>query len=104
MYHLIIYLALTNPVVRYVRVADGKQWDDVAGALAATPTYADTAIALAEETYINGIPITIPADLPAGDFDMLIYDAASPATTDALTLGRRIMWSGTALIGLPLSL
>ena len=97
MYHHILYKALTNPCVRFVRVADGKVWDNVALAMAAAPTYANTAIALAENTVINGIPITVPATLPEGNYDMLVYDAAAPATTDAAVWGRRISWTGQLL-------
>lgn len=103
-YDLILYVQLTNPVVRFVRVADGMIWDNVAGALAAAPTYADTAISLTLSTAIGGCPVTIPAALPEGDYDMLFYDAASPAYTDAVSVGKRIMWNGTGLIGLPMDL
>ena len=106
MFNLIVYKALTNPCVRFVRVADGLQWNNTTLVLAATPTYAATAIVLTKNAYINGIPITIPAKLPTGDYDMLIYDAASPANTDAVSIGKRIAWNmkSGSLVGLPIDL
>lgn len=104
MYSLIIYRVLTNPCMRLVQVADGKIWDVTNNELAVAPTYADTDTTLSKDTNINGIPVTIPPDLPAGDYDMLIYDAVAPANTDIVELAKRIAWSGKQLIGLPLDL
>ena len=100
-YDHIYYPALTNPVVRIVRVKDGKQWDDANQAMAEAPTYADTAIELTRIAAINGIPIEVPAAMPSGDFDMLIYDAASPANTDVFVRWYRIEWAGKNIIGTP---
>ena len=104
MYHYIVYAILTNPVVRYVRVADGQIWDGSTLLLARAPTYANTAIALTRNTSINGIPVTIPTTLPDGEYDMLFYDSASPAETDTVSLGKRIAWTKSGLLGLPLDL
>jgi len=103
-YHLIIYRVWTNPCYRLVHVADGKIWDVANSQLAAAPTWGDTDIQLATNNYIGGIPVTIPADLPPGDYDMLFYDAAAPAYTDVVELGKRIAWTGKQLIGLPIDL
>jgi len=101
-YDLIVYKALTNPYMRLVRVIDGKQWDVAAGALNRTATWGDTDIALTDDTdHIGGIPVTIPATLPGGSYDMLFYDAASPAKTDTVEVGKRIEWNGKNLLGLP---
>lgn len=100
-----IYRSLSNPVFRLVRVANTMIWDDVAGALAATPTWADTAIALTANNYIAGLAVTIPAALPAGEYDFLVYDAASPAYDDEVIIGKRIRWSDSKqLLGLPIDL
>ena len=104
MYHYINYQALTNPVVRFIRLADGMQWDNVNEEMALKLTYANTAVDLTENAYINGIPVTIPPGLPAGDYDMIFYDAASPANSDAFTECFRIAWSGGMLMGLPIPL
>jgi hypothetical protein len=101
MYHIILYEAMTNPYARFVRVCDGKIWDVAADALAVAPTYGDTDVQLALNTSIVGIPITIPANLPAGEYDMLIYDAATPANTDVIENGKRISWTGKNLLGEP---
>jgi hypothetical protein len=84
--------ALTDPVVRFVNIK-GKVWDNVAEDMVATGTYADTAIALARNTFINGIPVLFPEKLPAGDYHMMFYDAAAPANTDAYTRWYRIGWN-----------
>ena len=104
-YDLIVYRKLTNPYTRYIEVASGLIWDVLAGALAAAPTYGNTDVQhTADNTSIGGTPIKIPATLPAGDYDMLLYDAATPAIADVAILGKRIAWSGKGLIGLPLEL
>lgn len=105
MYSLIIYGALTSPYARFVRVADGSIWSDTAQALSLTTAWSASDVALTRDgTYIGGTPVTIPAALPAGDYDMLIYDAATPAATDAIVVHKRIMWNGNNLIGLPIDL
>jgi len=98
------YQALTDPVVRFVEVGSGKQWDDENSELALKPTYGDTAIALAEDAYINGIPVRIPEDLPAGNYDMIFYDASTPDNADAFKSVFRIEWSGSSLNGMPIPL
>ncbi len=104
-YDLIIYVKLTNPKMRLVRVGDGKIWDRANDTVSATPTYADTVVTLTpDNTYIGGTPVKIPANLPTGNWDLLIYDTASPAVTDSVVRARRIAWTGNQLSGLPLSL
>ncbi len=104
MYHLIVYRSLTNPYARLVRICDGNVWDVTNEGLAAAPTWGDTDIALTKNSYIGGIPVTIPAALPAGEYDLLFYDAASPADTDEVKLGKRVRWTGSALLGLPIDI
>lgn len=99
-----IYRSITNPVFRLVRVANTMIWDDVNAALAAAPTWADTAIALTANNYIAGLAVTIPTNLPGGDYDLLVYDAASPAYTDTVIIGKRIRWTGKQILGLPIDL
>lgn len=104
-YDLIIYRKLTNPYVRFVRVNDGFIWDVANEELAAAPTYGDTDVQLtADNTSIGGTPIKVPSLLPAGDYDMLIYDAATPAVTDEVLIGKRIGWNGNVIAHLPIDL
>jgi hypothetical protein len=65
-------------------------WDDDAKALAASPTWAHSAIALTFSDDIGGHPVSIPSDLPSGEYHMLFYDAASPAKTDEIKVGKVI--------------
>jgi len=97
----ICYEALTNPVFRLVNAFSGWIWDNTNAVMALAPTYSDTAIATAEDANINGIPIVIPETVPPGDYDLLIYDAASPANTDAYSKWYRIAWDGHQINGIP---
>lgn len=104
MYSLIIYQVLTNPYMRLVRVADGGIVVAATTAISKTTAWGDSDITLTKNDLIGGIPVTIPATLGAGDYDMLIYDAASPADTDEVKIGKRIAWTGHKLSGLPLDI
>ena len=101
MYSLIVYTSLTNPYARIVRVTDGKVWDVANNELALSTTWTDTDIQLTADAVIGGIPVTIPEDLPAGEYDLLFYDATPAAAANAVSLGKRIQWTGTRLFGLP---
>ena len=105
MQDLIIYRKMTSPYARFVRVRDGMVWSDTAQALSLTTAWSASDVTLTpDNTYIGGTPVKIPAVLPAGEYDMLIYDAATPAASDTLVIGKRIHWSGNQLIGLPIEL
>lgn len=104
MYSLIIYQSLTNPYMRLVRVADGGIVAAADWSTSTTTAWGDSDITLTKNDLIGGIPVTISEDLEAGDYDMLFYDAASPADTDAVQIGKRIAWSGTQILGLPLDI
>jgi len=92
-YNFINFDAFTNtPKYRLIETK-GKVWDNVAKALSFTTVYANSLITLAENAVINGVPVTLPADLPTGDFYMMFYDAETPANTDAYTRWYRIGWN-----------
>lgn len=91
--------------MRLVRVADGAIWSDTAQALSLTTAWSASDVGLTRDaTYIGGTPVTIPAALPPGDYDMLFYENATPAVTDPVVIGKRIAWNGHILIGLPIDL
>ena len=102
MYSLILYQSISNPYMRLVRVADGF----IVHATTYVPTVAlawgSSDIALAKDSVIGGIPVTISELLPAGEYDMLFYDNGTPADSDEVQIGKRIHWSGKQLIGLPM--
>jgi hypothetical protein len=104
MYSLIIYQAFTNPYMRLVRVADGGVVASADWSIAKDTAWGSSDITLAKDSIIGGIPVTISEDLEAGDYDMLFYDAASPADTDTVQVGKRIAWSGNKLLGLPMDI
>jgi len=97
MYHFNLYKAESNWYMRLVHVASGKIWDNTNNILADNPAWSNTAIALTFNSYIGGHPITLPSDLPQGDYDVLFYDAATPASSDAVLKSNRIRWSGNNL-------
>lgn len=100
-YDLIIYTSFSNPYMRLVRVTNGKQWDVTNSVESRAATWADTDTPLSSDSNIGGIPITIPSALPAGEFDLLLYDAATATDTDVVQKGKRIQWTGKQLLGLP---
>lgn len=104
MYSLIIYSSLTYPYMRLVRVADGGIVKASDWSISKATEWDDSDITLAKNDLIGGIPITISEDLDTGDYDMLIYDAVSPANGDAVQIGKRIAWAGKMLMGLPLDI
>ena len=101
-YSLIVYQTLANPYYRIVRVADGFIMAASTGLIAIDTSWANSYTSLAKGTLIGGIPVTIPTALPPGDYDILFYDAGSPADSDAPSFGRRIAWSGKLFMGLPI--
>jgi hypothetical protein len=102
MFSLIVYQSLTNPYVRFIRVNDGGIVAAATGVVSLTTAWATSALSLTKNDLIGGIPVTIPEDMPCGDYDMIFYDAAAPADSDAPVLGKRIAWTGRILMGLPL--
>ena len=104
MFHFIVYTQITNPVIRFVRVIDGVVWDETNQVASPAPAWTDSAIVLSKSAAIGGVPVRIPTLLPAGDRDALFYDSASPVETDPLDFGKRLQWTGTGLIGLPIEL
>lgn len=104
MFSLIIYQTLTNPYMRLIRVGDGGIVVAATGAISKTTAWAASVITLAKNDLIGGIPVTIPVGLEPGNYDMLIYDAAAPADTDSVQIGRRIAWTGLLVSGLPLDI
>lgn len=70
--------------VRFIFKGDSSIWDDVAGELANSPSWADTAIDLVEDGTTGQFPVVVPADLPQGIYDVVIYKRAGSfvANTD----------------------
>jgi len=100
MYDLIIYKAITNPYFRIVRVIDGAIMTTLTGALSVATTWATTYTTMAVVTVIGGMPITIPQGLDSGEYDLLIYDDATPANDDKPAFGFRIVWDGTKIMSI----
>jgi len=74
---------------RFVRKADGQIWDPVAGEMAVSPTWEDSAVNMPEiggNTGQYAVPIT--ANHPRAVFDVIVYKQAgsSPANTDDVEL------------------
>ena len=104
MYDLIVYSDLTNPYMRLIRVADGGIVAPADYSISIATAWGDSDITLTKNDLIGGIPIAISEDLECGDYDLLVYDNGTPADTDTVEVGKRIAWTGTQLMGLPMAL
>ena len=62
-----------NYYYRFVRKADGKIWDAVNEVLVDDPNWADAAIVLVEVGTQGVYKVIIPAALPRGQYDVVIY-------------------------------
>lgn len=70
---------------RFIKKADGLVFDNVAEAMAASPTWADSVVTMTETPALSGqYPVVIPTTLPQGVYDVVIYLQAggTPANTD----------------------
>lgn len=72
---------------RIVRKLDGIIYDNDSDELAAAPSWANSAIAMPEVSDKGQYPITIPDDVPAGNYDVVVYVGAAPANTDEREIG-----------------
>lgn len=74
--------------VRFVKLADGKIWDNVNDVLAANPNWEDSAIILSETGQTGQYNIVIPKALPRGNYDVIVYkqDGSAPANSDDIEL------------------
>jgi nitrogen fixation protein len=90
-YAFILYGSYKNPYLRAVRITDGLVFDVTAGQLAQAPAWGDTVISLgAKNAPVNGWPVNLP-DLPAGAYDLQLYDSAAPSEADAMIAGWRLV-------------
>ncbi len=91
--------ALTDPYIRLIHrktklVVKASTWLPTVGV-----SYEDSAIVLTKDTGIVGWPITIDTRLPAGEYDLVLYDNASPADTDVAVDHGHLSWTGRDIIG-----
>lgn len=105
MYSLIIYQAIAHPYFRLVRVGDGGVMVTLTGVVSKDTAWADSFNTLSKIAELGGIPVTIPATLEPGDYDLLIYDNDTPTNADLPKIARRIAWMGEEklLPGVPIS-
>ncbi len=93
----IFFRASDNWYMRIVDIAKEQVWDKAAGAVSASTTRANSAITLDYSAVLGGHPVTLPASLPAGEYYLLFYNAATPADGDAVQVGKVAQWSGAGL-------
>ena len=89
-------LSGTAPYVRWINKQQGSIYDNTNSVLSATATWTDTDIALTTKmTTIGGWQAAVPASLPDGAYDLLLYDvstaAGSRANTDAIARGKHVI-------------
>lgn len=99
-----IYVELANPYARIVHAFTFQVWDVASDALGIDVTWTDTDIALTFNANLGALPVTIPPNLPGGDYDFIVYDAASPVSGDDPQIGKRIHWTGKNILGVPIDL
>ena len=100
---LIIYGSLTSPYIRLIRIADGGIVAAANWSVSQSTTWGNSDIALTKNDLIGGFPVSLSRDLPPGDYDLLVYDNATPADTDTVQKRYVIQWTGTQLMGFPIS-
>jgi hypothetical protein len=86
-----------NPYVRIVRTSTGEIWSKATNALGMSTSWANSAIPLHWDGTAKAWIITLPASLPIGVFDVPLYNAASPADTDAAVTVYYANWNGAGL-------
>lgn len=72
----------------YTRKISGKIWDNTNEELADNPDRVDSAVSLTETGLHGQFDIISPADLPAGNYDVVVYNQAGsiPQTSDDVEL------------------
>jgi hypothetical protein len=95
----------TASQTRYCRIVQTTTlylWDTTTSTFVASPTWANSAIDLTENTVIKGCYyVTFPSST-AGYYDIIIYSGTkgTAANTDAVVGGFEFSWSGTAEVTL----
>lgn len=89
-------LSGTAPYVRFVNKQVGQIYDDTNSVLATSPTWTDTDISLTTKmTTVGGWLVPMPASLPDGAYDLLLYDvsvaAGSRSNADAISKGKHVI-------------
>jgi len=69
---------------RFVHYIEDLIWDNVARELVENPTWEDSAIILVEEGETGTFPVVVPAGLPEGRYDYIVYRQVGsvPQNTD----------------------
>jgi hypothetical protein len=89
---------MTNPYIRFVQPGSLLIADFTNLTTSLTTTWANSASALAWNATLGAYPVTIPAWLPNGEWDCLVYDNAAPANTDeALPQSKRFLLMAGAI-------
>jgi hypothetical protein len=81
------YIAGITYYAQLAHTYSGETWDNNAGAMAATPTYANTVLAAGYIAVISTsgrLGFTMPTGVPGGKYDLILRQQAggSPASTD----------------------
>lgn len=62
--------------VRFIFKGDSSIWDAVAEVLKNSPSWIDTAVNLVEDGTTGQFPVVVPANLPQGVYDVVVYKKA----------------------------
>ena len=104
-YSYVYSLTGSAPYVRFIEKTTGQVYDDqdTTDYLSSTTTWTDTDVALTTKmTTIGGWLIPVPATLPDGIYDMLVYDvstaAGSRSNADAISFGKHIIVQNARIV------
>ena len=65
--------------VRFVNKTTSYVWDAVAGAMAVSPVWGDSAVMLSDVDNPGAFPVFVPAGLPSANYDIVVYKQAGSA-------------------------
>jgi hypothetical protein len=88
-----------NPYWRLVQPDSGLVYDAANSAFTTTTTWANSHTHLAAADSTGGRAVNLPAGLPSGQWDWLLYDNATPADTDAVVKMKRIQIGASGGLG-----
>ena len=101
MNQFILYRSSDNWYMRLVNFGDGTVWNKGAKVFSSSTPWSNSVISLSYSAIIGGHPVIFPSELPVGIYDVLFYDAVTPADSDSIVIGKRVTYNGIGLSELP---
>ena len=93
-------VTLANPYWRLVEPNSKLIYSVATGLAATTTTWANSHTHVTRDTTYGAYFVDLPTGL-TGEWDLLIYDNATPANTDAVLMGKKVNLSANGGLGEP---